>query len=343
MLLYGDSFVFCKGWKEMQIPEKNLGFELLRVTESAALAAARWLGKGNKEQGDGAAVDAMRLSFNSLSIKGQIIIGEGAKDKAPMLYNGECVGDGTGPSIDIAVDPIEGTNLLALGRPNAIAVIGACKAGYMFRPGSSYYMKKLVVGREARDAVDIDAPVADNLHAVARALGKDINDLVVFVLDKPRHRGLVEEIRKTGARITLHSDGDVAGSLMVVDQSSEVDVMMGTGGTPEGVISACAIKGMGGQIFGRFDPQSEEERNAMIAEGTRLDEILTVDSIIRSEDAFFAATGISGGGFLAGVNFSGKGAVTHSLVIRAKTGTFRYLESHHNWERLMKFSSVRYD
>ena len=327
----------------MQIPEKNLGFELLRVTESAALAAARWLGKGNKEDGDSAAVDAMRLSFNSLNIKGRVVIGEGAKDHAPMLYNGEEVGDGTGPAIDIAVDPVEGTNLLALGRPNAIAVIGACKSGYMFNPGSSYYMKKLVVGREARNFVDIDAPVADNLHAVAHALGKDINDLTVFVLDKPRHRDLIAEIRKTGARITLQTDGDVAGSLMVVDQNSDVDVMMGTGGTPEGVISACAIKGMGGQIFGRFDPQSDSERQAMLAEGLRLDEILTVDSIIRAEDAFFAATGISGGGFLDGVRFSGRGAVTHSLVIRAKTGTFRYLESHHNWERLMRFSSVRYD
>ena len=327
----------------MQAPEKNLAFELLRVTESAALSAARWLGKGAKEDGDGAAVDAMRLSFDSLSIKGRVIIGEGAKDKAPMLYNGEEVGDGTGPAIDIAVDPVEGTNLLALGRPNAIAVIGACKSGYMYNPGSSYYMKKLVVGREARDVVDIDAPVADNLHAVARAVGKDINDLVVFVLDKPRHKGLIEEIRKTGARITLHTDGDVAGSLMVADPSVDVDVMMGTGGTPEGVISACAIKGVGGQMFGRFDPQSDAEREAMIAEGARLDEILTVDSIIRADDAFFAATGISGGTFLGGVSYSGRGAVTHSLVIRAKTGTFRYIESHHNWDRLMKFSSVRYD
>ncbi len=326
----------------MQVPEKNLGFELLRVTESAALAAARWLGKGNKEDGDGAAVDAMRLSFQSLSIKGNIVIGEGEKDKAPMLYNGEHVGDGSGPEVDIAVDPIEGTNLLALGRPNAIAVMGACREGYMYRPGSSFYMKKLVVGREARDVVDIDAPVADNLHAIARAVGKDINDLVVFVLDKPRHKGLIEEIRKTGARITLHTDGDVAGSLMVVDPFSDVDVMMGTGGTPEGVISACAIKGLGGQIFGRFDPQSDRERQAILSEGGRLDEILTVDSIIRSDDAFFAATGITGG-YLRAVSFSGRGAVTHSLVIRAKTGTFRYVESHHNWDKLMQFSSVAYD
>ena len=327
----------------MQVPEKNLAFDLLRVTESAALAAARWLGKGNKEDGDGAAVDAMRLSFSSLSIKGTVISGEGEKDRAPMLYNGEFVGDGSGPKIDIAVDPIEGTNLLALGRPNAISVIGACKSGCMFHPGSSFYMKKLVVSKEARNVVDIDAPVADNLTAVAHSLGKDINDLVVFVLEKPRHRHLIEEIRRTGARITLNTDGDVAGALMVVDPFSDVDVMMGTGGTPEGVISACAIKGLGGQMFGRLDPQSDRERQAILGEGGNLDEILTADTMIRSDDAFFAATGISGGGFLQGVRFSGHGAVTHSLVIRAKTGTFRYVESHHNWEKLMQFSSVPYD
>ena len=326
-----------------QAPDKNLAFELLRVTESAALAAARWLGKGAKEDGDGAAVDAMRLSFDSISVRGRIVIGEGAKDEAPMLYNGELVGDGSGPEIDIAVDPVEGTNLLALGRPNSIAVIGACRAGGMYDPGSSYYMKKLVVGPAARDVVDIDAPVEDNLKAVAKALGKDVNDITVFVLDKPRHKQLIADIRKTGARITLHTDGDVAGSLMVVDPNVDVDVMMGTGGTPEGVISACAIKGLGGQIFGRFDPQSQAERDAMIKEGTRLDELLSVESLIRADDAFFAATGISGGTFLGGVSYTGTGAVTHSLMIRAKTGTFRYLEAHHNLERLMKFSSVRYD
>jgi fructose-1,6-bisphosphatase II len=213
----------------------------------------------------------------------------------------------------------------------------------MYDPGSSYYMKKLVVGPAARDVVDIDAPVEDNLKAVARALGKDVNDITVFVLDKPRHKQLIADIRKAGARITLHTDGDVAGSLMVVDPNVDVDVMMGTGGTPEGVISACAIKGLGGQIFGRFDPQSQAERDIMIKEGTNLNEVLSVESLIKADDAFFAATGISGGTFLGGVSYTGTGAVTHSLMIRAKTGTFRYLEAHHNLERLMKFSSVRYD
>ena len=259
-----------------------------------------------------------------------------------MLYNGEEVGDGTGPAVDIAVDPVEGTNLLALGRPNAIAVIGACKSGYMYNPGSSYYMKKLVVGREARDVVDIDAPVADNLQAVARAVGKDINDLVVFVLDKPRHKGLIEEIRKTGARITLHTDGDVAGSLMVADPSVDVDVMMGTGGTPEGVLAACAIKGMGGQILARLDPQSYVEKEAINEAGIDIREVLTVHDLVRSDDCFFAATGISGGDFLRGVRYSARHAVTHSLVLRGKTGTLRYVESYHNMDRLSKISAVQY-
>jgi len=327
----------------MQAPEKNLAFDLVRVTESAALSAARWLGRGDKESGDGAAVDAMRLSFNSLSVRGKVIIGEGAKDKAPMLYNGEEVGDGDGPSVDVAVDPVEGTRLLANGRPNAISVIGVCPSGCMYNPGPSYYMQKLVVGHEARNVVDLDAPVKDNLTRVAKAIGKDINDLVVFVLDKPRHEKLIQEIRACGARIQLHTDGDVAGALMVADPRTDVDVMMGTGGTPEGVIAACAIKGVGGQILGRLDPQSYVEKEEIEKAGVDIREILSVESIIRSDDAFFAATGISGGDFLRGVQFTGGGAVTHSLAIRAKTGTFRYIESQHNWDRLMKFSAVQYD
>lgn len=326
----------------MQAPEKNLAFDLVRVTESAALSAARWLGLGNKEGGDGAAVDAMRLSFNSLDVDATVIIGEGEKDNAPMLYNGEKVGRGTGSKLDIAVDPVEGTNLLATGRPNSIAVIGACPAGTMYNPGPSYYMKKIAVGPEARNVVDLDAPVADNLMNIAKARGKDIHDLVVFVLDKPRHKQLIADIREAGARIQLHTDGDVAGALMVADPKTGVDAMMGTGGTPEGVIAACALKGVGGQLLGRLDPQSEAEKQAIIDAGINLDEILCIESLIKSEDAFFAATGISGGTFLNGVQFVGGGAVTHSMVIRAKTGTLRYIESHHNWNRLMKFSAVDY-
>ena len=327
----------------MEAPEKNLALDLVRVTEAAALASARWLGKGNTDAGDGAAVDAMRLGFNNLPVKGRVIIGEGEKDNAPMLFNGEEVGMGHGPAYDIAVDPVEGTKLLAYGRPNAISVVGACPVGSMYNPGPSFYMQKLVVPPEARNAVDIDAPVDENLRSIARALGKDVDDLIVFVLDKPRHEKLIRKIRETGARIQLHSDGDVAGALMAVDPRSEVDVMIGTGGTPEGVLAACAIKGIGGQMFARLDPQSYMEREALQEAGIDVRQIHTVDTLIRSDEVFFAATGISGGTFLRGVEYTRLGAVTHSMVIRGKTGSIRYIESLQDIKKLMKFSSVKYD
>ena len=326
----------------VEAPEKNLALDIVRITEAAALASARWLGRGDKEAGDGAAVDAMRISFATLHIDGLVVIGEGEKDNAPMLYNGEKVGTGVGPSLDVAVDPVEGTSLLAYGRPNAISVVGVAPQGSMFNPGPSYYMQKLVVSREARDVVDLDAPVKVNLANVAKAMGKSVQDLVVFVLDKPRHEKLISEIRQAGARIQLHTDGDVAGSLMAVDPRSEVDIMMGTGGTPEGVLAACAIKGMGGQILARLDPQSYVEKEAINESGVDVREVLTVNDLVRSDDCFFAATGISGGDFLRGVRYSSKYAVTHSLVLRGKTGTLRYVESYHNMDRLSKFSAVRY-
>ena len=326
----------------VEAPEKNLALDIVRITEAAALASARWLGRGDKEAGDGAAVDAMRISFATLHIDGLVIIGEGEKDNAPMLANGEKVGMGVGPCLDVAVDPVEGTSLLAYGRPNAISVVGVAPQGSMFNPGPSYYMQKLVVPREARDVVDLDAPVKVNLANVAKAMGKSVQDLVVFVLDKPRHEKLISEIRQSGARIQLHTDGDVAGSLMAVDPRSEVDIMMGTGGTPEGVLAACAIKGMGGQILARLDPQSYVEKEAINEAGVDVREVLTVNDLVRSDDCFFAATGISGGDFLRGVRYSSKYAVTHSLVLRGKTGTLRYVESYHNMDRLSKFSAVRY-
>ena len=326
----------------VEAPEKNLALDIVRITEAAALASARWLGRGDKEAGDGAAVDAMRISFATLHIDGLVIIGEGEKDNAPMLANGEKVGMGVGPCLDVAVDPVEGTSLLAYGRPNAISVVGVAAQGSMFNPGPSYYMQKLVVSREARDVVDLDAPVKVNLANVAKAMGKSVQDLVVFVLDKPRHEKLISEIRQAGARIQLHTDGDVAGSLMAVDPRSEVDIMMGTGGTPEGVLAACAIKGMGGQILARLDPQSYVEKEAINEAGVDVREVLTVNDLVRSDDCFFAATGISGGDFLRGVRYSSKYAVTHSLVLRGKTGTLRYVESYHNMDRLSKFSAVRY-
>ncbi|GAB6038712.1 class II fructose-bisphosphatase [Fundidesulfovibrio butyratiphilus] len=327
----------------MEAPDRNLAMELVRVTEAAALASARWLGRGDKNSGDGAAVDAMRISFRSIHLSGIIVIGEGEKDEAPMLFNGEAVGDGQGPEMDVAVDPVEGTRLLAYGRPNAISVVGMAPKGAMFNPGPSYYMKKLVVPSEAKDAADLDAPVGDTLRKVAKALGKDMDDMVVFVLDKPRHKGLIDEIRAAGARIQLHTDGDVAGSLMALDPKDMVDVMMGTGGTPEGVLSACAIRGVGGQMLAQLDPQSDKERDAVLNAGLDLKQVLTVEDLVRSDDTFFAATGISGGSFLGGVSFSGLGATTHSLVLRGKTGTMRRIESTHTWDKLMKFSSVKYD
>lgn len=327
----------------MEAPQRNLALDLVRTTEAAALASARWLGKGDKKSGDEAAVSAMRLSFKALDINGAVIIGEGEKDNAPMLYKGETLGTAKGPSVDVAVDPVEGTNLLAYGRPNAISVVGVAPAGTMFDPGPSYYMEKLVVGPEARNSVDLDAPVATNLKNIAAELGKEVEDLVVFVLDKPRHSGLIAQIREAGARIQLHTDGDVAGALMAVDPDSEIDVMMGTGGTPEGVLAACAIQGLGGEMLCRLDPQKESEKQALAKSGMDLGRILDVGTLIASDDVFFAATGISGGTFLEGVKYTGKGANTHSLVIRGKTGTLRYIESRHNWEKLMRFSAVKYD
>ncbi|MDM8216922.1 class II fructose-bisphosphatase [Desulfovibrio piger] len=325
-----------------EAPEKNLALDIVRITEAAALSSARWLGRGDKEAGDGAAVDAMRVSFSTLHVDGVVVIGEGEKDHAPMLYNGEKVGIGDGPQLDVAVDPVEGTSLLAYGRPNAISVVGVAPRGSMFNPGPSFYMQKLVVSREARDVVDLDAPVDVNLSRVAAAMGKQIKDLVVFVLDKPRHQNLIAEIRKAGARIQLHSDGDVAGALMAVDPRSEVDIMMGTGGTPEGVLAACAIKGMGGQMLARLDPQSYVEKDAIVDAGIDMRAVLTVNDLVKSDDCFFAATGISGGDFLRGVRYSARHAVTHSLVLRGKTGTLRYVESYHNMDRLSKISAVNY-
>ncbi|MFO7877654.1 MAG: class II fructose-bisphosphatase [Desulfovermiculus sp.] len=326
-----------------EIPQRNLALDLVRVTEAAALASARWLGRGDKKNGDQAAVDAMRLSFSGLDIEGAIVIGEGEKDKAPMLYNGETVGTGNGPLVDVAVDPVEGTNLLAYGRPNAISVVGLATGGSMFTPGQSYYMQKLVVPAPAKGKIDLHSPVAENLRIIARCLDKDIDDLMVFVLDKPRHAPLIDEIRQAGARIQLHTDGDVAGALMAVDPASDVDVLMGTGGTPEGVLSACAIKAMGGEMLCRLDPQKEDEKKALMDQGTDFNRIYTVNDLVDGDDVFFAATGISGGTFLPGVRYTGAGATTSSLVMRGRTGTVRRIESAHTWNKLMRFSAVDYD
>lgn len=328
---------------ETQAPDKNLALDLVRITEAAALASARWLGKGDKDAGDNAAVQAMRMTFSAMRIEGTVVIGEGEKDNAPMLHAGEKLGTGSGPKVDVAVDPVEGTRLLAFGRPNAISTVAVAPAGSMYNPGGSFYMQKLVVPSEAKDAVHLDSPVKDNLKRIAKALDKDVDDLIVFVLDKPRHKKLIEEIRETGARIELHTDGDVAGALMACDPRSQVDVMMGTGGTPEAVLTACALKAYNGEMFCRMDPQSKKEEHAIIDAGKDLREIFTTKSLVRSDDTFFAATGISGGTFLKGVLYDKRGAYTHSMVLRGKTGSIRYIEAYHHWDKLMQFSSVKYD
>ncbi|MCR5563937.1 MAG: class II fructose-bisphosphatase [Desulfovibrio sp.] len=325
-----------------EAPQKNLAMEIVRITEAAALASGRWLGRGDKDAGDGAAVEAMRVVLSSLNIDGLVVIGEGEKDNAPMLANGEKIGSGRGPQLDVAVDPVEGTSLLAYGRPNAISVLSVAPRGSMYNPGPSFYMQKLVVGNEARNAVDLDAPVRVNLANIAKALGKKVEDLVVFVLDKPRHKQLIADIREAGARIQLQTDGDVIGGLMAADPRSEVDVMMGTGGTPEGVLTACALKGMNGEILARLDPQSYVEKDAIEEAGIDMREILCCDTLVKSDDCFFAATGISGGDFLHGVRYSARHTVTHSLVLRGKTGTLRYVESFHDMDRLAKISAVKY-
>ena len=310
---------------------RNLGMELVRVTEAAALSAARYMGTGDKEAGDGAAVDAMRAVLRSVEMDGVVVIGEGEKDEAPMLYNGERVGSGGGPAVDVAVDPVEGTRLLAFGRPNSIAVIAAAPRGSFWRPGPSLYMDKIVVEKGAREAIDITCSATENLYRIAEVLRRPVSDLTVFVLDKPRHQGLINEIRQTGARISLQTDGDVMGALMAAIPGTGVDVLMGIGGTPEGVIAAAAVKAIGGGMQGRRAPQKDYEREALAAlEGETVDRVLNLDDLVRSEDAFFAATGITDGPFLEGVHFDRQGGVTtHSIIIRALTGSIRFVKGVH--------------
>ncbi|MEX2528379.1 MAG: class II fructose-bisphosphatase [Gemmatimonadota bacterium] len=311
---------------------RNMGMELVRVTEAAALAASSHLGRGDGKAADQAAVDAMRLLLDSISMDGVVVIGEGEKDEAPRLYNGERIGTGEAPELDLAVDPVEGTRLLALGRPNAIAVIAAAPRGAFWNPGPSLYTRKIAVGHEARDAIDLGKSPTENLQAIARALGRGVETLTVFILDKPRHIALVEEVRAAGARVTLHTDGDVMGALLAAVPGAGVDVLMGTGGTPEAVIAATAVKALGGGMQCQVDPQSEVERAAVVAHGdpANLDEVLTLDRLVSSDDAFFAATAITDSPFLPGVRTEpGLGVTTHSLVIRARSGSLRFIRGVH--------------
>jgi len=324
-------------------PERNLALELVRVTEAAALAAGRFMGRGDKEGGDKAAVDAMRLVLNTVEMDGIVVIGEGEKDEAPMLYNGEVLGTGHAPRVDIAVDPIDGTRLLALGRANSLSTVGIADRGTMFNPGPLVYMDKIAVGPAGKGAIDLEASPTVNLRSVARAMGKDVRDLAVTVLDRPRHEKLIAEVRRAGARIRLITDGDVAGALMTAWPESGIDLLMGIGGTPEGVIAACALKCMGGEILGKLVPRNDEEAQKARDMGYDLDEVLTGDDLVKSDNVFFAATGITDGELLDGVKYYADGARTHSLVMRSKSGTVREIIARHRWDKLMQFSEVKYD
>ena len=328
-----------------ETPNRNLALELVRVTEAAALASSHWMGRGQKEAGDGAAVEAMRLILGTVDMEGVVVIGEGAKDDAPMLYDGEKIGNGFGPAVDVAVDPIEGTSLLAYGRPDAISVVAIAPRGTMWSPGPAFYMNKLVVGREARAALHpglLAAPVSETLSAIAASLRKPVGDLTIFVLDKPRHQKLIADIRSAGARVLLRTDGDVAGALMAAMPNSGVDVLMGIGGTPEGVIAACAIRALGGAMLGQLAPQKEDERKAIQEAGLDLNCVLTELELVRSDDVFFAATGITDGVLMPGVHYSGDGASTVSIVMRGKTGTVRKIHANHRLDKLREISQVVY-
>jgi fructose-1,6-bisphosphatase II len=323
-------------------PTRNLALELVRVTEVAALAAGRQMGRGDKNTSDKSAVDAMRIVLSSIRMAGVIVIGEGEKDEAPMLYNGEAVGTGEGPKVDIAVDPIDGTRLVASGNLNAIATIAAAPRGAMYNPGPFLYMNKIVVGPEAKGKIDIERPVADNLRAIAKARSKALEDLTVVILDRPRHDALVAEVRALGVRIRLIPDGDVAASLMTCWGDSGIDALLGIGGTPEGVISACALRGMGGEIQGKLFARNPQELQKGEEMGYDFCKVLTIDDLVSSDDVFFAATGITDGELLRGVRYFGSGAKTDSLGIRGLTGTVREILATHRWDKLNTLSSIKY-
>jgi fructose-1,6-bisphosphatase II len=310
-------------------PDRNLALELVRVTEAAAMGAARWIGRGDKNAADQAAVDLMRLMINTVSMRGVVVIGEGEKDEAPMLYNGEEVGDGDGPEVDVAVDPLEGTRLTALGMPNAISVIAVAERGTMFFPGAAVYMDKIAVGPEAADAIDIDATPTENVNRVAEAKGMDVNDVTVVVLERDRHDALVAELRDAGARVNLIRDGDVAPSIAAAQQFTGVDLLMGIGGTPEGVISAAAIKCLGGALRGRLWPRDDAERAALVDAGYDVDRVLREDDLVGGGDLFVAATGVTSGALLRGVRASAAGVETESIVMRSRSGTVRRIAAYH--------------
>ena len=321
----------------VEAPDRNLALELVRVTEAAAMAAGRWVGRGDKNGADGAAVEAMRALISTVSMKGLVVIGEGEKDDAPMLYNGEQVGDGNGPECDVAVDPIDGTTLTAKGQSNAVSVLAVAERGSMYDPSAVFYMDKLVTGPEAADVVDIRLPVAENVKRIARAKRETVEDVTVVLLDRPRHEQLAQEVREAGARLRFISDGDVAGAIMAAREGTGIDLLVGIGGTPEGIITACAIKCLG------LWPRDDDERQKAMDAGHDLDQVLSTDDLVRGENCFFVATGITDGELLKGVRYRAGGVTTHSLVMRSKSGTIRLIESHHQLAKLRAYSSVDFD
>ncbi|WP_059013173.1 class II fructose-bisphosphatase [Streptomyces specialis] len=324
-------------------PDRNLALELVRVTEAGALASGRWVGRGDKNGADGAAVRAMRTLISTVSMNGVVVIGEGEKDDAPMLYNGERVGDGSGPECDVAVDPVDGTTLTAKGMGNAVSVLAVAERGAMFDPSAVFYMDKLATGPEAADYVDIDAPPAVNIRRVAKAKGGSPADVTVCILDRPRHSNLVKEVRESGARIKFISDGDVAGAIMSVRDGTGVDLLLGIGGTPEGIIAACAIKCLGGTIQGKLWPKDDAERQAALDAGHDLGRVLHTDDLVRGENVFFVATGITDGELLRGVRYRAETATTQSLVVRSRSGTIRQIDSTHRLTKLRAYSAIDFD
>ena len=324
------------------VPDRNLALELVRVTESAAMAAGRWIGRGDKISADQAAVDGMRLMLDTVTMSGVVVIGEGEKDEAPMLFNGEEVGSGTGPEVDVAVDPLEGTNLTAKGQPNAIATISCAERGTMFFPGAAVYMDKIACGPEAADAIDIEAPPGENVERVAKAKGVKPSDVTVVVLERDRHEDLIAALRAVEAKLLLISDGDVAPAIAAARPESGVDLLMGVGGTPEGVLSASALKCVGGAMQGKLWPRDDEERQQLIDAGYDLDRVLTTDDLVGGDEVFFAATGVTTGALLRGVRYTADGAITESIVMRSRSGTVRRIEAHHSFEKLEGLSGGRY-
>ena len=323
-------------------PDRNLAMELVRVTEAAALAAGRWVGRGDKNAADGAAVDAMRAMMDTVDIAGIVVIGEGEKDEAPMLFNGESVGSGDGPAVDIAVDPVDGTTLTSIGQPNALSVLAVAERGSLFSPGAAVYMEKIAVGPDAAEAIDITAPPAENIRAVAKAKGVRPEEISVVILERDRHAEMIAECRDVGARVLLIRDGDVAPAIAAARPASGIDLVLGIGGTPEGVVAASALKCLGGAMQGKLYPRNDQERTALVDDGFDLDQVLTTDDLCSGDDVFFAATGITDGALVRGVKYTESGARTYSIVMRSRSGTVRRIEGQHNFEKLERFTGRAY-